>query len=257
MKKKIAKQVKVSLVNSKGDTFRMTLQRPGYIEDMIHKHGSWEPHLSDFLSKFISDGSVFLDIGANIGYHSLYLASLYSNATVMSFEPHPKIYQQLSRNVEINKFKNVLVYNKAVGDTKGSVDFYMQDIFNYNRGLSCINYDSSIGNKIKKIKVDIVALDEFLNEDIKKKVRVLKIDTQGYEYHVLQGALNLLQKSQPVIAFELHHNTGPQLEDILKLIPNYNVYKIEPWSGEVRKVKEPDPPNFANDYICVPHTLDV
>lgn len=124
----------------------MSLERPGLIEDHIVQNGGWEMGLVDIISHFIKDDSLFLDIGANIGYHSLYIASMFPNALCYSFEPNPDIYQQLKQNVSINKFKNIVTHNVAAGATNGTTKFCKVQESAYNRGLSAIDHNQWIGN---------------------------------------------------------------------------------------------------------------
>jgi len=253
-------RIRVPLTNFQAKTFQMEMEIPGAIEDVIIKTGSWEPKLPELLYKYLPDDSVFLDVGANIGYHSLYIASLNPKVTTICFEPHPKICQLLIQNVLINNFTNIIVHNQAVGNATQTLDFYMQTQSSYNMGLSSIFYDKYIGDDYEKISVNVVTLDSFLNEQLKSKVRVIKIDVQGSEYQVLQGAVNLISQFRPIITFE-HHIFGPglqpELQDLIQLLPDYNVYKFHPWSGEIRKLEEPNPQGYLGDYICIPQTQDI
>ncbi|WP_248927709.1 FkbM family methyltransferase [Paenibacillus hamazuiensis] len=240
--------------NSFGQMLKMFISGPGIVEDYIMKTGRWEPHLADLMSRFSKEGGVVLDVGAYIGYHTLNLASLSPGITCICFEPHPAIYGTLTRNVAANSLSNVQAYNYAVGDSQGTVSFYMQSKDNYNRALSTIHYHHEIGS-FEETKVTSITLNDFLNEDIKSRVNVLKIDTQGNEYQVLKGASDILHKSRPLIAFEYHPHCGVVLEDIVNLMPGYDIYKMDALNGELRKLHEPDPNNFALDYVCIPRSL--
>ena len=94
-----------------------------------------EPYLARWLSRSINNEGIFLDIGVNIGYHTLYIASLFPNVKCICFEPHPYIFQQFVENINLNEYNNIVAYQKAVGDTNGSLDFHMQSNNDYNRGL--------------------------------------------------------------------------------------------------------------------------
>jgi FkbM family methyltransferase len=234
----------------------MVLEPPGLIEDTLIQNKSWEPYLEKVISMFLKENSIFLDIGAYIGFHSLSVAIERPDVTCISFEPHPQIYKQLLRNIEINHLKNVMIYNLGVGDCSKEIDFYMQTEQNYNRALSAIDYNTVIGECLKKT-IKIVALDDFLKDDFKKKVSVVKIDTQGYEYQVLQGALKVIEKYQPIIIFEYHPNSNHNLDQILTLLPQYRVFKIQPWTGVIRSIEQSDPEGFLNDYVCIPRNRKI
>lgn len=248
--------VKVSL-KAAGDTdFIMVLEPPGFLEEMILRHNAWEPKLIEALCGYMREDSHFLDIGANIGYHTLYAAASHPNVRCLGFEPHPGVYRQLKRSADENRFTNIKVYPLAVGDVSGMTKFHMQSGDSYNRGMSGIDLYPGLGSDYEMIDVEICTLDSLLRDEDKASVSVIKIDTQGHEFQVLQGAAEVLRRSRPVVSFELHHNSGYKLEHLLELLPDYAAYKIHPWSGEIRTLDEPDPDQFLEDFICLPRELD-
>lgn len=248
---------KVKLSRADGGKFKMYIKLPGLIEDIINKQGTWEPHLAYTISQLVKKDSIFLDIGANIGYHSLFIASALPRVTCISFEPNPNIFEQLKRNVRTNKLRNLTIHNLAIGDQSGTIEFFMTREKSYNRGLSGVKYYSDLGKDFKKTTVQMVPLDSFLEYDTKKKVKVIKIDTQGYEYQVLSGAADIIEKSQPIVCFEYHEHSDYGLSDILRLLPDYQVYRINAWSGQVRKLDLEDPEQSGNDIICIPNEKSI
>lgn len=248
-------KTKKTLENGMGGTFQMILHLPGYIEDNINQSGYWEQHLSKMICRFVKEDSLFLDIGANIGYHCLYTASEHPKTTCMAFEPHPVICEQLNTNLACNDFANMIVHNLAVGDKSGTIDFYMQSEQCYNRGLSGVKYYNDIGSDFNKIEVPVVALDDFLADKDQRRVSTIKIDTQGFEYNVLLGATRTIEKSQPIIFFEFHDYSVYHLENCFKLLPGYQIYKFQPFSGEIRRFDQPDPAYYEQDLLCVPASL--
>ncbi|HEX3027827.1 MAG TPA: FkbM family methyltransferase, partial [Clostridia bacterium] len=103
-------------LKSKNGIFKMILKLPGLIENNICIRGGWETGLANLMLSMAGKGSTIIDIGANIGYHTLYLASSADNVRCIGFEPNPGIYEEFKRNIEINGFTNVLAYDFAVGD---------------------------------------------------------------------------------------------------------------------------------------------
>ncbi|MGP0587645.1 FkbM family methyltransferase [Paenibacillus timonensis] len=241
----------VTLLDVDGNPFKMLLQTPGFIEEMIILRGNWEPHLAPMLRSFIKKDYLFLDIGANIGYHSLHVASLCRDARCISFEPHPSIYQQLSANVSLNPFVNIEVYPLAVGETPGRTRFFMQKEDSYNRGMSAVEYYDGLGGEYSEIEVTMTSLDSFLDKENQKKVSVIKIDTQGNEYQVLKGARSVINESKPLIALEDHNNAKHSIEDILKLLEGYAAYKVNLWDGRVTEYRN-ELDQFQDDYLLIP-----
>lgn len=247
--------IETNLNNIDGMPFKMRLQTPGLIEETLIHSGSWEPNLVGFLRPFLTEGDLVLDIGANIGYHSLHFASLLPKVDCISFEPHPIIYEQLTDNIRINQFSNINAYQVAVGDVSGTTSFFMQDEKAYNRGMSAIEYYQGIGAEFTKIEVKKIAIDDFLSKEMQKRVKIIKIDTQGFEYQVISGAKNTIEKSRPIIIAELHDNTSKDPQNILSILTGYKVFKFQPWSGEICTIDGPDPKDFRDDYLYVPEYL--
>jgi FkbM family methyltransferase len=248
-------QETVTELKSRAGTFKMILERPGLIEDAIVHIGGWEIGLVSKLSGLLKDKGIFLDIGANIGYYTLYMARSFPNMKCIGFEPNPRTYEQFKRNVGVNQLHNVLAYDYAVGDVDGWTDFHVTGDTHYNKALSAVNYYEGLENDFKKISVKIVTLDNFLDDNMKKNVRAIKIDTQGFEYEVIRGALDLINQSKPIISFESHSCSKYTDSQIFNLIPDYKIYKIQAWSGEIRAYGEPDPPEYANDLLCIPPNM--
>jgi FkbM family methyltransferase len=132
-----------------------------------------------------------VDVGANIGVFSLYQSMLKRAEQVIAFEPSPDVFPRLVRNIEINGIKNVRVVNAAVGDESGILSF----------SESRISANSRV-SEMGPLKVPCVRLDDELRDV--PSIDILKIDTEGYETHVLRGASETLTKTER-IALELHY----------------------------------------------------
>lgn len=245
------------LTGPNGSLFRMSLSLPGFIEETIRDQGAWEPGLAKLLIRFLQPGRLFVDVGANIGYHTLFIASSNEQIQCIAYEPNPEIFSSLDENVKLNGFMNIKAICQAIGDSEGKTEFYMQRETAYNRGLSGASLGPGVDpEEFVACRIPVIPLDEalYLNP---MEVGVLKIDTQGYEYEVLRGAQNIITRSKPVIAFEFHTYGTHRLEDIFPLLPGYRFYKLQAWTGEWRPATESDPPGFEGDYICIPDGMEL
>lgn len=170
-----------------------------YLGRHLYKRGIYEAELSDFLGTNIplEAGEVFLDVGANIGWHSMLMARKYPNSQVFSFEPEPDNINLLQYNIQRNGLSNVEVIPKAASFEEGEQKFYLYPDKNAGRhSLLPIN-------KGKVITVPLTTLDHFIKERglSPKRIKLIKIDVEGYELNVLRGAKSLLG-TVPLILLE-------------------------------------------------------
>jgi FkbM family methyltransferase len=167
-----------------------------YIGHAINLNGIYEKDdLDTFFEWMASIGIDFkeataLDIGANIGNHSLYFSDHFKR--VVSFEPHPRTFKLLSLNAELAS--NVSCHNVGLSDKRGSAVLSVLPV-NFGRSTISDSRDS------ESVDIQLVALDDFCELE---NVALLKIDVEGHEYKALQGARKVIQKHQPIILFEQH-----------------------------------------------------
>src|SRR6185369_2435316 len=109
-----------------GVTFKMALATPGLIEDHIIRDACWEPQLMELMAVLMRADSVFVDVGANIGFHSLHIASRNPGARCHAFEPHPDIFRQLTRNAHLSGLKNMTLHHYALAEAHRDGVFYLQ-----------------------------------------------------------------------------------------------------------------------------------
>ena len=165
-----------------------------------------------FVEEYLSEGDTYIDIGANIGYLSLIAArKVGKTGKVISIEPHPKIYSFLNKNIKLNNFNNTETYNIAIGNEEGVLKFSDSKSDEQN----FITKEGTIEVRIKKLD------DVFLGN----QVDFLKIDTEGYELFVLNGAKDTLLKTK-LVFLESYQKQFDRysynLKDILDLLLTYN-----------------------------------
>jgi FkbM family methyltransferase len=141
------------------------------------------------LSQFIRPGMNVVDVGANIGIYTRFLSRLVaSSGRVHAFEPAPMNFKHLQKNV--GAFSNTLLNQKAVGERTGSIKLFFSNELNVDHRT----FDS--GDKREIIDVPVVSLDEYFNAG--DRVDLIKIDVQGYELSVLQGAKRVLEDNPDI-----------------------------------------------------------
>ncbi len=152
--------------------------------------GKWEEYETELFKKHIKPGDTVVDIGAHIGYYTLIAARLVgNNGKVYAFEPDPKNFQILEKNVAQNGYHNVVLVNKAVADKSGNAQLFLNS---ENSGDHRI-FESDHGRK--SIAITTTTLDDFFkNQD--KKVDLIKMDIQGAEARAFQGSTRTLAKNK-------------------------------------------------------------
>ena len=165
--------------------------------------------LSAFESDFVQSGilsaqSVAVDVGANIGYYTIWLAKrVVTRGQVYSFEPSSEVLICYCNNININKITNVQTIQVACGDRVGVSDFF---IANHHHSSS-LNAEWARGSdgSARKITVNMVTLDEFFEPNTKRRQpKFIKIDIEGGATCALPGCRRLLKEARPFLLIVLH-----------------------------------------------------
>jgi FkbM family methyltransferase len=190
--------------------------------------GIWEKTETKIIQEYIKEGTVFVDIGANIGYYSLLAARRVGQAgKVYAFEPEPENYAMLVKNMEFNCYRNIVAVRKAVSNRNGVAEFLIDAVYPTQHRLH--------NSKDKKdtIEVDVITLDNFF-KDKGHKIDLIKMDIEGAEMFALEGMQKILNENENLVIVSefnprLLKKLGVRPEDYLqKLAENgFNIYKID------------------------------
>lgn len=140
---------------------------------------------------------VIFDVGAHNGQTSLLYNHFFKYATIYSFEPSPKAFSIMKERV--NTYSNINIYNKALGNIDGKVNFYLNK-YDYTNSMLSTHHDAikSWGadhlETKEVIQVASSTLDSFIRESNIEHLDILKIDTQGSEHCVIEGASHAIEK---------------------------------------------------------------
>jgi FkbM family methyltransferase len=187
-----------------GDKLKISIPKTGSGAS-IYYFGFSEPETADFILRFLQPGMVMLDVGAHIGEYTLLAAqAVGSSGQVHAFEPQSHIFPILSQNVELNGFSNVKLNCSAVSDRIGEVEFEILD----EPAMSSIRKQGNLKVNSTFVKVACTSLDAYcssLSTNKHTKVDLIKVDVEGAEKFVFQGAkalLTLPAKEAPTWIFE-------------------------------------------------------
>ena len=141
-----------------------------------------------------------MDIGTNIGWTALNFAQIAKYGNVVGFEPDAYNFERCTENLSLNNFPNLKVYPLGLGDL--NQEALMELRVPTNRAGNRVV--ASMAGTTSKIK--IVRLDDFAPLNASPSVDLVKVDVEGYEWHVLKGAQKLLQNHKPILFIEVDDN---------------------------------------------------
>jgi FkbM family methyltransferase len=192
------------------------------------RSGTCEPGVAAIFSRYVKPGMSVVDIGANIGYLTMLLASLVEpSGLVVAVEPNPENIKLLEASRRVNGFDQVLVIQAAAGRETGLLALNISHS-NGMTGDLPVKLDAIFGAH----PVPCFALDAILPKD--RRINLVKIDTEGAELNALIGLSGTIDRDHPVIVSEfspgmlpgISHCTGPEYLRFL-IAKGYGIGVIE------------------------------
>lgn len=205
--------------NEVGNIYFKTNQTSFLTRELFWK-GPEKFEFTSIFIKLIKKVDIFFDVGTNIGYYSILGGKFNSNLKVIAFEPSEGAMKYACENVKINDLESIIkVEPIALSNTTERLDFYnvtnpkFPTIYN----LSGEHNLSASKDKINytKTKADGIMLDQYFDENGLEGVDLIKIDTEGSEYLILEGAQKVLDTYRPIVICETLFNV---IEDKLEAI---------------------------------------
>jgi FkbM family methyltransferase len=178
-----------------------TLQGDAVIGRSLRLYGEFAGEEVDSILAFLRPGDHVLDLGANIGVHSLAFAQTVGpSGRVISVEPQHYCFQLLSANVTLNQLAQVHALRAAVGEARGACAVPRIDpMHRHNAGATTVSIEKPASTQAQDI-VPMITVDSLGLA----RCDLIKIDTEGFEDRVLQGAQATLQAHRPVVYAEVH-----------------------------------------------------
>ena len=203
-------------------------------KESVLQNKLWEENIVDLICKYIEQDTEVLDIGANIGLISLGVLlkqPTVDNIKIHAFECNNEMFDKLKFNT---RNKNIELYQFGLGD---KLQLSNMSFNPDNNGYSYLNnsFDGSIQKNIiynkfttipniineQNIHIPVLPLD-FLSNKFTKRISVMKIDIEGFEYLFLLGAEKIINNHRPVLIIEIIQENYNKCEDFLKKY-NYNI----------------------------------
>ena len=186
-------------------------------------------HLMYFRSRLHEDSIVF-DIGAYIGTYALAASRIAQKGKVYAFEPDPRSAKRLLRSVQISDIENIQVVQAALGDHTGELPFTLTTY----PPQSSLNDRPTSESDLRSISVQLESLDDYCQARSITHADYLKIDVEGAELQVLQGAVDTIRASRPEMIIELHETMSPSFgytsQDVVEFLKSmdYTLYQVLP-----------------------------
>lgn len=201
-----------------------------YIDRVVFFCGAHEKYMLHFLRDVVrglrphsQEPLRFLDVGANIGNHSMYMSKLVDE--VYAFEPFPRVREQLEKHVQMNKLHNIRIFPFALGEENSVQPFFSGP--DDNLGAASFHADHYQDN-VPVGQMEIRIGDEVFTQEKLGRIAIVKIDVEGFEPPVLAGLKETLRRDRPLLAVELSQTTRKQVGDeagLYALFPeNYRYY---------------------------------
>lgn len=238
------------------DTCRLIEGRHGHflalrtdigVADELAATGVWEQDQVELFARLVRPGETALDIGANIGHHTVALSKMVGETGhVVAFEPQMQMFNLLNANIVLNRCRNVRPFNLALGSSHDQMRMsaISYDDFMPFGSLGIQRQAGGRGESIEVAPLDDVMRKLSLGDS---PVSLMKVDVQAHELYVLQGARDFLRQAQPSISFEVApfwmRKAGYDWRDILVLLQDlgYSFFDeagqpltTPEWDGESR-----------------------
>jgi len=201
------------------------------IDLAIYLQGQFEPQTAKALSNLVQPGNFVLDIGANIGAHTLPLA-LYvgDRGKVVAFEPTEFAYQKLLKNMSLNpELKSRIVAEQVMLGQENKETCATAIYSSWRLVGDAERHPRHLGELKSTDGASMWRLDSYLDTHQYPRVDLIKLDVDGYECEVLRGATGRLERDRPIICFELApyvaHEHNSSLADLVQLLQRFN-YRI-------------------------------
>jgi FkbM family methyltransferase len=208
--------------------------------------GRWDSHVMKTCERVLRSGDVYYDIGSNSGVFAIDSAIAISDLTVYAFEPQPSLAYHIRKSIDANNLQHVRCLEVMLGQEDGEKTLY---ITSHSIHASIVPRE----RHFRELRLPMRTLDSLIMSGEIKAPDVIKIDVEGAEMTVFDGAHQTLRINNPSIIFEADENLvrmGLQIENIfdclLQAAP-YRFFRIDP-DGNLLNA---EPPYRFGNYLAL------
>lgn len=210
------------------------------IDFNVFYYGAFEKSLVYFLSdalNALAPRGIFIDIGANVGHHSLYMANFASK--VHAFEPFAPVLEKLAAQIRRNSLDNIELHPVGLSDANTRMPFYAPT--GRNAGIG--SFDASTAQKGNQVigDLELVRADDYFVRKGIKQVDLIKMDVEGFEKPALLGMKQVLEKSRPLVVMEITYRkpfSFTSLDDLKSALPDgYSLFTFKTRKASGKKAR--------------------
>ena len=210
--------------------------------------GAYEKSQMDMISKLVQDGQTIMDVGGNIGWFSLTLAKMRKNLNIFSFEPVPKTFDYLYRNIELNHSGHIKCFNFGFSNSEVTTPF-----FYYNQGSGNASMANVSDRKdVEMLECKVTRMDDFVNKR-GLDIDFIKCDVEGAELLVFQGGYETIKKHKPIIFSEMLRKWAAKFNyhpnEIISFLKELGYRCFIPDNGRLREFFEMDEKTVETNFF--------
>lgn len=219
------------------DGLRLNLYLGNDLSRQLFVSGCAEPNEFFFLNGILKPGMAFIDAGANDGLYTLFASRRVGSAGIVwSFEPSEREFKRLEKNVNLNQLDNVHLFRVALANRNGDEELSVAG-FEHEGHNTLGAFAHSGVDLLRTERVSVRKLDDLVVEANLLKVDVVKMDVEGAEQRLIEGAREVLSRFRPVLLFEALDSAlreqGSSRGQLLQLLASfqYELFSFDRVSG--------------------------
>lgn len=206
-----------------------------------------EKPILETIVQYAKKGFHFLDIGTNIGVHSLTAAKANPEIEIYSFEPEPNNFEDFIKNISLNGFVNIRPFKIGLGQEVSIKKLYVNK--GWNKGKHSLKKSGNCN--VEEVTIPIMKIDDFLDIILNEKM-IIKIDVEGYEGEVIEGGYKFFENTKnAVLIIELLEeiNGREKCIKIIEELQNFGFGKI--FRYQERGLQKVDAFSGSSDYLLL------
>lgn len=193
------------LINFKGQTFFFETKSDISRKWLFPRYAKGNPHepvLCEFLSETLPEDAVFFDVGANIGFFSIFAGVIRSKINVHAFELDSDLIKTVRENTILNDISHKVEVNLCAISNNDAEMLYFSPRQAENVSTNMISKEKS--DQYLGYSIPSVTLDRYSNDKNLNSIDVIKMDIEGAEIYAIDGMVDILEKFSPVVIMEIH-----------------------------------------------------